>query len=74
VADADGNPINNAEIVNVNSGRKVKTNIVAEYDHEPNRAGYTEFECSAPGYQSVKKIVKLHRGKSVHLDWVLATA
>jgi hypothetical protein len=61
----------NATIKNLKSGRVVKSDLLGVYDHEPNRAGQTEFECSAPGYVTQTRVVKIKRGSTIHLDWLL---
>lgn len=72
MVEAEGGGVpENAVITNTKSGRFVKADLLGEYEHVPNRSGLTKFECSAPGYETQAKTIKLKRGKLLVTNWIL---
>lgn len=64
-------PLSGVSIKNKKSGLIVHSNLLGEYELQPNRAGLTEIEISKPGYITQTIVVDIKRGRTIHLDVTL---
>jgi hypothetical protein len=68
----DGQPLNNAEIICLNTVKKPKTatsNLLGIYSLPGPRPGTYDFRCTAPNLEPLIKTLTIKRGKPLECNW-----
>ena len=66
---SDGTPLKDAVIKNLTKNKAVKSGLTGFYSLIKQMPGDCEIEVSLTGYKTIKKIMKLKRGKIIDQDW-----
>jgi hypothetical protein len=66
---SDGTPLKDVVIKNLTKNKAVKAGLTGFYSLIKQMPGECEIEVSLAGYKTIKKIVKMKRGKILDMDW-----